>query len=563
MRCVSDGWRMIRVAAMTGLAVSSAWGVASVGAQSGGSQQVQSLAELNETATAGIEIPAELGNAAARRATAGGLPYESKGVWGMSPHATPEQVRGAIEMAKIPAVPGAVQETWQSVADNYEVPGWLVDGKLGIFIHFGLYSIPAHGSEWYEKFMYGDRAIRDWHIKTFGPLDQFGYKDFIPKFTLPAFDPNQWAEVFKASGAAWVMPTAEHHDGYSLWDSKANPFNSVKTGPHRDFVGELGKAVRAHGMKFGVTNHTIEHYDFIETDKIPADMKTDLNTPGYENFYWVNHSDERLTQFMAQWLAKNIELIDQCQPDLIWYDNGLNHRVFDPLKLKVAAYYYNKARQWGKPVTFTGKGTCWIAGGVQDFEGMGRVARELTDFPWMVHESLAGTWGYVEGKTRAGNPRTMIEWLVEVVSKNGVLALNVAPKGDGSIPEDQQQCLRAIGRWLKVNGEAIYGTRPWVKSGEGALRLQRGQRYSAKEIRFTTKGSVLYAILMAWPEDGRMVVTSLPAGAPTGKPTEVILLGSDAKLEFTQDAEGLKIQLPPQGPGNGPYVIRLTGLQLR
>jgi alpha-L-fucosidase len=181
----------------------------------------------------------------------------------------------------------------------------------------------------------------------------------------------------------------------------------------------------------------------------------------------------------------------------------------------------------------------------------------------MVHESLASTWGYVEGRTRARDPRTMIEWLVEVVSKNGVLALNVAPRGDGSIPEDQQQCLRVIGQWLKVNGEAIYGSRPWVKSGEGALSLRRGQHYSAKEIRFTTKRPVLYAILMAWPEDGRMAVTSLPAGAPAGRPTEVKLLGSDAKLEFTQDAEGLKIQLPSQDRDNVPCVIRLTGLQLR
>ncbi len=314
-------------------------------------------------------------------------------------------------------------------------------------------------------------------------------------------------------------------------------------------------------MKFGVTNHTIEHYDFIETRNIPAGMKTDLNTPGYEDFYWVNHSDERLSQFMAQWLAKNIELIDQYQPDLIWYDNGLNHRVFDPLKLKVAAYYYNRARQWGKQVTFTGKGTCFIAGGVQDFEGMGRVARELTDFTWMVHTPIAGTWGYTE-RTRAGDPRTMIEWLVEVVSKNGVLALNVAPKGDGSIPEDQQQCLRAIGRWLKVNGEAIYGTRAWIKSGEGALRLERGQHYSAREIRFTTKAGILYAILMAWPADGQAVVTLLPTGVPTGTPTAIRLLGSESKLEFRQDAEGLKIQLPQQEPGTGPHILRIAGLHI-
>lgn len=559
MRRVGPIHRVARVTVLPALSILMAWTCCTVQAQAAGDAKPQSLADLKEVPTPGADIPAALGAQAVKRATAGGLPVESRGNWGMSPHATPEQVRAALTMARIPDVPGPVEATWQSVHDNYQIPDWMVNGKLGIFIHFGLYSLPAHGSEWYEKHMYSNAAIRNWHIEHFGPLDQFGYKDFIPKFTLPNFDPNQWAQAFRDSGATWVMPTAEHHDGYSLWDSKANPFNSVRTGPHRDFVGELGKAVRGHGMKFGVTNHTIEHYDFIEPRNIPAGMKTDLDAPGYEDFYWVNHSDERLAQFLAQWLAKNIELIDQYQPDVIWYDNGLNHRVFDPLKLKVADYYYNRARQWGKQVTFTGKGTCFIAGGVQDFEGMGRVARELTDFTWMVHTPIAGSWGYIEG-TRAGNPRTMIEWLVEVVSKNGVLALNVAPKGDGSIPEDQQQCLREIGRWLKVNGEAIYGTRAWIKSGEGALRLERGQRYSAREIRFTTKDGVLYAILMAWPPSGQVLVTSLPAGTPTGKPSVVRLLGGESKLQFSQDAEGLKIQLPQQQPGTGPHVLCLAGL---
>jgi len=558
MRLVPIGLPFLRIAALLILMAVIASAATAQSAEGG---RAQSLADLGEKPSPGVEILADLGAQAVRRAMAGGLPVESKGNWGMSPHATPEQVTAALKTAKAPVVQGPVAETWQSIHDNYKIPDWMVDGKLGIFIHFGLYSIPAHKSEWYEKHMYGDPAIRAWHIQTFGPLDRFGYKDFIPKFTLPRFDPAQWAKVFKESGARWVMPTAEHHDGYSLWDSKANPFNSVKTGPHRDFIGELGKAVRAEGMKFGVTNHTIEHYDFIETDKIPADMKTDLNTPGYEDFYWVNHSDKRLEQFMTQWIEKNVELIDQYRPDLIWYDNGLNHRVFDPLKLKVAAYYFNRARQWGKPVTFTGKGTCFIAGGVQDFEGMGRMARDLTDFTWLVHECLSGTWGYIEG-SKAGSPRTMLDWLVEVVSRNGVLALNVAPKGDGSIPEDQQECLRGIGRWMQVNGESIYGTRPWTKAGEGAMRLGRGQRYSAKELRFTTKAGVLYAIVMAWPEDGQVVVTSLPAGGPARAPIAVSVLGSDTKVEFSQDAEGLKVRLPGQAPGDGPYVLRIAGLKL-
>ncbi len=203
-----------------------------------------SLAELNEKAIPGIEIPASLDARAAHRATAGGLPVESRGNFGMSPHATAEQSQRAVAAAKTHAIDGPVKETWQSIDEHYQLPKWMQDGKLGIFIHFGLYSIPAHGSEWYEKHMYSDAGTRRWHAENYGPLDEFGYKDFIPKFTLAGFDPNQWAEVFQASGATWVMPTAEHHDGFSLWNSKVNPFNSVKLGPKRDFIGELAAAVR-------------------------------------------------------------------------------------------------------------------------------------------------------------------------------------------------------------------------------------------------------------------------------------------------------------------------------
>jgi alpha-L-fucosidase len=504
--------------------------------------------------------------AAYNRAMTGRPPAEFGDKFGMGPKSTTEQVAAAVEMAKMPKVSGPFKPTWESLDANYKIPKWEIDGKFAIFLHFGLYSIPAHHNEWYEKHMYG--ADMNWHIQNFGPLDKFGYKDFIPKFTLPKFNPDQWAKLFKDGGAKWVMPTAEHHDGYSLWDSKANPFNTVNMGPHRDVIGELAKAVRAQGLKFGVTNHTIEHYDFIEVEKIPEDMKTDLSADGYQDFYWVTHSDERLKQFMAQWIAKNIELIDQYRPDVIWYDNGLNHRAFDPLKLNIAAYYYNRARKWGKQVTLNAKGTCFLAGSIQDYEGVGRAPTKLTDFPWTVEDRIGSSWGYITGM-KVRNPAEIVATLIDVVSKNGIYLLNLSPMGDGSIPEDQQQALLAIGKWLEVNGDAIYGTRPWTKSGEGALKLARGQRYSANDIRFTTKKGCflkkdsLYAILMAWPDSGEAVIASLPAGAATGKPTSVTMLGNEGKLEFTQDADGLKVKLPAAKPCDDAYCLKIEGLKLK
>jgi alpha-L-fucosidase len=553
----------VLTAAVAGVALAAASARAQRPGRAAGADQPrpETLEQLGETLTPGVQYPPELDRLAVHQAMAGGLPYESRGEFGMSPHATPEQVQAALAQVEFPAVDGPYEPTWQSIYDHHKLPSWIEDGKFGIFIHFGLYSIPAHGNEWYQKHMYGNRETRAWHAEHFGPLDKFGYKDFIPLFTLPNFHPEQWAAAFKASGARWVMPTAEHHDGYSLWDSDVNPFNSVKTGPHRDFIRELGDAVRAEGMKFGVTNHTIEHYDFIEAGKVPADVSTDLKQDGYEDFYWTTHNDERMVKHLVVWLKKNIELIDKYHPSILWFDNGVNHRVFDPLKLKVAAYYYNRANQWGEEVTLTGKGTAFITGDLQDFEGMGRAPKELTDYTWMVHDTLAGAWGYVEG-ARAGSPRSMINRLVETVCRNGVFVLNVSPKGDGSIPDDQIASLRGIGDWLAINGEAIYGSRVWTKAGEGTLNLSRGQHYAGGDIRFTTSGGNLSAISMAWPEGGAAAVTSLPAEGPTGAPTTVALLGADGELKFRQDSGGLAVTLPEKSPGEGPYVLRIAGLKL-
>lgn len=503
----------------------------------------QTLKELGEQPFPGVEIPLDLDRAAVRRALAGGLPYESRGVWGMGPETTPEQVRSAIQLADIPAIPGPVQETWQSIHDHYHPPAWLVDGKFGIFIHFGLYSIPGV-NEWYQKYMYSHGEIRAGHMARFGPLDQFGYKNFIPLFALPNFDPDEWATLFKQSGARWVMPTAEHHDGFSLWDSQVNRFNSVLMGPKRDFIGELGTAVRRQEMKFGVTNHTIEHYDFIEVKNIPNDVPTDLNDPEYADFYWVDHSDKRLVQHLANWLTRNVELIDKYQPDLMWFDNGLNHRMFDPLKLKVAACYFNRAAEWHKDVTLTGKGTNFIAGAIQDFEDIQRAPTEPTDFTWMVHDRLVDTWGWSEN-AKITDTAEIICRLVKVVSCNGVYALNVAPKGDGSIPENQQHALREIGEWLSVNGEGIYGTRAWAHTRQD------------EDIDFTAKDQAIYVFFSKWPENGTLSIRALSKSQFAGNIAKVELLGSTVIPTYAQSSAELKIALPSEKPHKYMSCIKI------
>ena len=379
------------------------------------------------------------------------------------PPVTPEIVAAAAA-AKTPVAPGPVQPTWDSIRANYSVPQWFIDAKFGITMHWGLFSVPAYHNEWYEKYMYSaapsagvDHSFAGWHAQNFGPPDKFGYKDFIPLFTAKDFNADDVAELVKESGAKYFAPTVEHHDGFSLWNSATNPFNATNMSPHRDLVGEMAIATRKVGLKFGVASHNIEHYTFIHP---PPGVKTDLDDPQYANFYWTNHSDARLVEFLQDWVLKSMELIDQYQPDIFWYDNGINSRDYDPLKLKVAAYYYNRALQWHKPVTFLTKDSAFLAGSVLEFEKLNpRGPTQILTGIWDAEEPIGSTWGYstanpVETFRGAGS---VINELCTILSMNGNLLLNLSPTGTGAINDAQRTALKEVGKWLAVNGEAVYG----------------------------------------------------------------------------------------------------------
>ncbi|HTY86456.1 MAG TPA: alpha-L-fucosidase [Candidatus Acidoferrum sp.] len=468
------------------------------------------------------------------------------------PDTTPDVVARAAAAA--PAIaPGKFQPTWESLRTNYVVPEWFLDAKFGIFMHWGLYAVPAHGSEWYEKHMYGNPGITRWQTEHFGPPDTFGYKDFVPMFTCAKWDPDAWAALFKQAGARIVIPTAEHHDGFALWDSAVNPWNAKRLGPQRDLIGDLARAVRRQGLKFGVSNHGIEHFSFIRPT---PGLATDLYNTNWADFYSVaDRSPAACEKFLADWVAQNAELIDQYQPDMLWFDNGVNARLFDPLKLKVAAYYYNRAAAWDKQVSLSTKGSgaaagpAYLAGSILDFERSSRMPKERTDFVWQVDEPVLYRFGYTENSPIASAAGS-VRLLVDATSKNGALLLNISPKADGTIPDDQQKLLRQIGAWLEVNGDAIYGTRPWTRSGEGGGR----------GFRFTTKGDTLYAIALSWPTNGAWI-TAVPSAV--GKVTEVELLGHAGALGFSQDAAGLKIEVPAEKPGDYAYAFRIRGLKLK
>jgi alpha-L-fucosidase len=491
----------------------------------------------------------------------------------MGPNATPAIVAAADQAVAKPMAQGPFAPTWESIQKNYQTPSWFEDAKFGIFMHWGVYSVAAHGpsaAEWYEKHMYASEL--QWHLENFGdPANGAGYKNLIPLFTAKNWDPDAWAALFKKAGAKFVVPTAEHHDNFANWDSQVTPYNAKRMGPMRDLIGDLAVAVRKQGLKFGVSNHGMENFTFVNpTPELDARLKAakaDLYDPDWVDFYHVaDRSDASMARFLTDWVNRNLELIDKYQPDILWFDNGVNLRVLDPLKEHVAAYYYNRAKQWGKEVSLSTKYIAYAPsnddtkqiGSIIDFEKVSaRSPAGIRPGPWMVDDPIGSTWGYSTGMSVASAP-SVLGKLIDTVSKGGDFLLNISPMADGTIPEAQQTTLLGIGAWLDVNGDAIYGTRAWTKFSEG------GATRGSLSYHFTMKGDTLYAIASAWPGE-QAVITSLAKGAMAADgPIKVELLGHDGALESTQDEQGLKITMPANQPAGGAnfYSLKITGFNL-
>lgn len=480
----------------------------------------------------------------------------------MGPPATPAIVAAADKAVSKPLPAGPFRPDWESIQQNYRTPSWFEDAKFGIFMHWGVFSVAAHHNEWYEKHMYA--ADAQWHAEHFGPQETVGYKDLIPEFTAAKWNPDAWAALFKKAGARMVMGMAEHHDNFALWDSEVTPFNAKKLGPHRDLVGDLAAAVRSQGLRFGVSNHGVENFTFINPNPDLAQRlraaHADLYDPAWSPFYNVaDRSDAAMTRFLTDWVNRNLELIDKYRPDILWFDNGANLRVLDPLKLHIAAYYYNRASQWGKEVSLSTKFNAYAPsnddskqiGSIIDFEKVSaRSPAGIRPGPWMVDDALGtNSWGYIEG-LRISTAETILGKLIDTVSKGGFYLLNISPLADGTIPEDQRDVLVTIGKWLDVNGEAIYGTRPWTKFAEPGTPAYR----------FTTKGNTLYAIASGQP-NGDAVIRSLASDKVAGKVETVELLGQPGHLQFTRNTDGLTVKLPAAAAA--PWTLKITGLRLR
>jgi len=466
------------------------------------------------------------------------------------------------------------EPTWESLK-QYPVPEWLRDGKFGIYTHWGIYAVHAFGGNatWYSHGMYVDpdsRARKDFE-KRFGKLTRdFGYKDLIPKFTAEKFDADEWAELFKQAGAKFAGPVAEHHDGFAMWDTKYSKWNAAKMGPKRDVVGELEKAIKKRDMKFVTAFHHAANWFFFPV----WDKRYDCSDPRYSGLYGVIHEEGEKPnkEFLDEWYGKIIEVIDKYDPDFIWFDFALGI-IREDLRKDFLAYYYNRAEQEGKQVVVTYKGHDFPPGvGMRDLE-LGQ-AHELTYYEWITDSTVdtQGAWGYVKTAGYKSVNR-LVDNLVDRVSKNGYLLLNVGPKADGTIPEPARDRLLGMGRWLKVNGEAIYGTRAWVCYGEGPTTLRRSEtigfnesdvRYTAEDIRFTVKDNVLYAIVLDWPGDEVTITSFREEDPPDGValyPEEIesiTMLGDGKPLDWELTEEGLTIQCPKKKPCEHAFTFKIV-----
>ena len=472
---------------------------------------------------------------------------------------------------------GPFAADWESLTD-FKIPRWYEDAKLGIFIHWGIFSVPAFANEWYSRNMYKAGTPEfEHHVKTYGPQKEFGYKDFIPKFTAPKFDPHAWAKLFKDAGAKYVVPVAEHHDGFAMYDCSLSRWNAAKMGPKRDTLGELSKAVREAGLVFGLSSHRAEHYWFFDEGK---KFDSDVRDPRYEDFYGPAQpriegqgTNERTDgspdlPFLQNWLARTAELVDKYHPQLVYFDWWIRNLAFEPYLKRFAAFYYNRAAKWKTDVAIDGKHdafpkeTC-----VMDIE-RGQL-KDINPVLWQNDTSISkSSWCDVQNNDYK-SATSLIHDLLDVVSKNGTLLLNVGPRADGTIVEQEEKILREIGRFLARVGVGFYGSRPWKKFGEGPTEVIEGAfsdtkraAFTHQDVRFTTRGDCLYAFVLGEPPDGKIAIRALGrlAGLYDGEIGSVTLLGGP-KVKFERADSSLNVQLPESAKFDQAVALKIERAQ--
>tara|TARA_R110002126_G_scaffold291782_1_gene458009 strand:+ start:19691 stop:21205 length:1515 start_codon:yes stop_codon:yes gene_type:complete len=472
------------------------------------------------------------------------------------------------------------QPEWESLKKHSPAPKWFSDAKLGVYFHWGVYNVPANGNEWYGRWMYTPdntkwgKDIYDYHTKTYGRDTH--YHDFIPQWKAEKFDAKKWVDAFQNLGAKFIGTIAEHHDGFSLWESEVNPWNSKDLGPKIDVVKQIAKEVKKRDLKFMTTFHHGFHMAFY-----PKNEGSVLRPVSKHHWVYKNTEvpqDEKFkllygnTTYKEEnelWLGKLNEVINQYCPDYIWMDFGQD-LVQESYRKQFLANYFNKAESLNKEVVVNTKGRFFPKDlAVVNIE---RATMEgITPFVWVTDFQIGSSWGYNKNKRTAINPQKAIRILAEVVSKNGVMILAAAPMAKGIIPEEQLEAMQHIGNWLNKYGESIYGTKPFVEFGQGPTKLVKNpnddwnaygsikaglDKLNAQDIRYTQKEKTIYAIQLGWLGLKKETLLSVFAGkAKDLKIKSIQVLGSQEKIKWEKTKKGLLVTTPKVIPEFGEAAI--------
>jgi len=524
----------------------------------------------------------------------------------VAPHSLPPAPKYIEPPPGFGVAPGPFQPTWESLS-KYQVPDWYRDAKFGIWAHWGPQCQPEMG-DWYAQRMYQfNSADYKFHVQKYGHPSKFGFKDVINEWKADKWDPEYLIGLYKKAGAKYFAALANHHDNTDCFDSTYQPWNSVAIGPKKDLVGGWMKATRAAGLKFAITSHGDRAWSWyqdaqkgdpsgplagVEYDGQmtkeqgkglwwegldPQDLYGQYHEPA--KYTWAQSENPPLPKgFTEKFFNRTIDLINKYQPDLLYFDDTvLPIYPHTDIGLRIAAYLYNTnmARNGGKlEAVLTGKQLNADQRKALVLDRERGVSEAQETLPWQT-DTCIGNWHYdrsVYDRHRYKTPLQVVQMLIDIVSKNGNLMLNIPVRGNGTIDDDELKVVQALATWIEPNGEGIYATRPFEVYGEGpstttpAARGQFGgardvRAYTAEDIRFTKKDETVYAFMMAWPDSGQVSIKTLAQGSSyySGQIGKVELLGS-GPVKFTRDESGLAVSLPEKKPNDFAYALKITGI---
>lgn len=472
------------------------------------------------------------------------------------------------------------QEKFESTIESlqkYECPEWFRDAKFGIYLHWGAYSVVERG-EWYARKLYEEGGDDyKYHLEHFGHPSVFGYKDFIPQWKAEKFDPDTLLALFKQAGATYFTPCAVHHDNFDLWNSKHHEWNAVNMGPQKDIIGMWREATLKAGLRFGVTTHLSRSYSWLNVAN-QADKEGPKKGVPYDGaqgqgkgLYPTNDGQsvhprapfDPPKAWRDQWALRVNQLVDDYKPDVLYFDCAVPFRGVDKGRtgLDVIAHFYNG----GPDRVMCVKERPWqglYADGMTTLDYERGKASHILPEPWQTDDSI-GSWGYNKNSPYTSSD-AQIDKLIDIVSKNGNLLLNIPIRADGTLDELATQILEDMGAWLKINGEGIYGTRPWYIFGEGKTNeipnFVEKSPFMWRDIRYTTKGEYLYAYVLAWPPKNKAYV-EFPLLAPgnhrIGEIKSVEMLGHDGEPKWEHHPDGLRVTLPKQKPCEFAFCVKI------